>query len=197
MQFQGRTNEYLLLTDITSQNCHILNEPIESSLSILWTQEEGTELIIDGITYTLAKNQVIFLTEFHKVEVIKVNSIRFIRFNRSFYCILDHDNEVSCKGLLFYGASTVPSISLPEEELEKFETLWTMFKIEMKSRDSLQIEMLQMMLKRLIILCTRLIKEQNQQSQLELPTLDLIREFNFLVEIHFKEKHNETKKRES
>ena len=64
-----------------------------------------------------------------------------------------------------------------------------MFKIEMKSRDSLQIEMLQMMLKRLIILCTRLIKEQNQQSQLELPTLDLIREFNFLVEIHFKEKH--------
>jgi len=192
MLFQGKANEYLLLQDITPQNYHLLNESIESGqsvLSVLWSQEAGTELIIDGIPYTLEKNQLIFLTEFHQVKVKKVTSTRLIRFNRLFYCILDHDNEVSCKGLLFFGASKVPSILLPAEEEEKFETLWNMFRIEMKSRDSLQIEMLQMMLKRFIILCTRLIKEQNQQDQLEVSDLNLIREFNFLVESHFKNKH--------
>ena len=154
MQFQGKANEFLLLQDITPQNCHLLNESIESGqsvLSVLWSQEGGTELIIDGIPYTLQKNQLIFLTEFHQVKVQKVKSTRLIRFNRLFYCILEHDNEVSCKGLLFFGASKVPNILLPEEEEEKFETLWNMFRIEMKSRDSLQIEMLQMMLKRFII----------------------------------------------
>ncbi|MEM8906937.1 MAG: hypothetical protein AAGD05_03745, partial [Bacteroidota bacterium] len=178
MQFQGKTNEYLSLVDISSENCHLLKSALESSLSILWNLEAGTELIIDGVSYSLEANEVIFLTEFHKVETLKVKPMRMVRFNRSFYCILDHDSEVSCKGLLFYGASTVPRIALPEAELEKFEIFWKMFNLEMQSRDKLQIEMLQMMLKRFIILCTRLIKEQNHQIQLEHHTIDLIREFN-------------------
>ncbi|MEM9819537.1 MAG: helix-turn-helix domain-containing protein [Bacteroidota bacterium] len=189
MQFLGKADEYLLLQAITADNCHLLKAHIESSLSILWNQEAGTTLLVDGVSHTLAKNQLIFLTEFHQVKVLKVNTIRLIKFNKPFYCILDHDNEVSCKGLLFFGASRLPSIHLPKEEEEKFETLWNMFRLEMQSRDSLQIEMLQMMLKRLIILCTRISKEQNQQDGLEVSSLDLIREFNFLVETHFKSKH--------
>lgn len=64
-----------------------------------------------------------------------------------------------------------------------------MFLIEMQSKDDLQIEMLQMMLKRLLILCTRLYKEQRQLAPLAKNNLDLVREFNFLVESHFKIKH--------
>jgi hypothetical protein len=59
---------------------------------------------------------------------------------------------------LFFGASQFPKITIPEEE--KFEILWKMFAIEMESKDDLQNDMLLMMLKRLLILCTRIYKEQ-------------------------------------
>jgi len=63
-----------------------------------------------------------------------------------------------------------------------------MFLLEMASKDKLQIEMLQMMLTRLIILCTRLRKEQGEVL-LDTETHDVVREFNYLVETHFKTKH--------
>jgi hypothetical protein len=84
-----------------------------------------------------------------------------IHFNRAFYCIADHDSEVGCKDF-FFGASQFPKITIPNEELEKFEILWKMFAIEMESKDDLQNDMLLMMLKRLLILCTRIYKEQTE-----------------------------------
>ena len=59
----------------------------------------------------------------------------------------------------------------------------------MQSKDELQLEMLQMMLKRFIILCTRIHKSQNNISKLDDKEVNIIREFNFLVEQHFKTKH--------
>ncbi len=189
MLFTGKTEEFLLLKDITPENCDILKDQLESSLSILWSQGADSCLIIDEVEHCIGKNQLIFLTEFHRVQVKKVDQLRLIRFNRPFYCVRDHDNEVGCKGILFYGASRVPIINIPTEEIEKFETLWKMFILEMKSRDTLQIEMLQMMLTRLIILCTRLIKEQTNVHQLDKETHDIVRSFNYLVETNFKSKH--------
>lgn len=189
MKFIGITEEYLILKDIGTDNHDILKEKIKSSLSILWNTEGESVLLIDKVEYRLKKDQLIFLTEFHNVEIKKIDMLRMVRFNRPFYCIKDHDNEIGCKGVLFYGASKVPIVNIPDDELEKFELLWKMFKIEMQSRDKLQIEMLQMMLKRFIILCTRLRKEQGE-VQLDKETHDVVREFNFLVEMHFKTKHS-------
>ena len=142
-----------------------------------------------GKTQRFRQNQIICLTEFHKVEPKYIGTTRFLRFNRPFYCILDHDVEVSCKGVLFFGASQLPIIDIPSDELEKFETLWKMFSIEMQSNDNLQMDMLQMMLKRYLILCTRLYKTQSNYPTQKIET-DIIREFNFLVEKHFKTKHS-------
>ena len=88
----------------------------------------------------------------------------------------------------YSGASQLPIIQIPVEATEQFETLWNMFTIEMESDDNLQIDMLQMMLKRYLILCTRLFKEQEQYPK-ENKESDIVREFNFLVEKYFKTKH--------
>lgn len=186
MQFEGKANEYLIVTEITSENYNALTKPLDVGLTILWNREMGACLNVDGIDYVLSVNQLIFLTEFHRVEVKKANTLRLVRFNRPFYCVIDHDAEVSCKGLLFFGASQVPVIDIPGQELERFEILWNMLSIEMQSRDNLQFEMLQMMLKRLIILCTRLFKKQHSANQLKKNQLDIVREYNFLVEKHYK-----------
>jgi len=189
MKFVGKTKEYLVLDTIDSQNFNVLNEVIESSLSILWFESNNNILIIDGNSCVFNKNEIVFLTEFHKLKIETVNKIRFIRFNRPFYCVIDHDSEVGCKGILFFGASQLPIIQIPHEEQEQFETLWKMFSIEMTSNDNLQIDMLQTMLKRYLILCTRLFKAQSNYPN-EKIALDLVRAFNFLVEQHFKTKHS-------
>lgn len=189
MKFIGNTNEYLQLKTLEQCDCSVFGELVEGSLTILWFQGDANELVIDGKLYTFNKNQIVFLTEFHQVSVNHLESTRFLRFNRPFYCVIDHDTEVGCKGLLFFGASQLPIITIPEKDQLQFETLWTMFSIEMESKDNLQIDMLQMMLKRYLILCTRIFKTQDQFPEEKVET-DLIRDFNFLVEQHFKTKHS-------
>lgn len=188
MRFIGTTNEYLQLQTLEKENCDVLEQTIEGSLTVLWFESDFNKLIVDGQEYVFSKNQIVFLTEFHKVIVKTIDRIRFLRFNRPFYCVLDHDIEVGCKGILFFGASQLPFIKILDEDKEQFETLWKMFNIEMKSKDNLQIDMLQMMLKRYLILCTRLFKSQAHYPN-EKVALDIVREFNFLVEQHFKAKH--------
>ncbi len=188
MKFTGNTNEFIELKQLAIPDCAIFNNPEASSLTVLWFLADGNELVIDGKNYVFNKNQIVFLTEFHKIKVIKKGEIKFLRFNRPFYCIIDHDDEVSCKGLLFFGASQVPVITIPDEDVTHFELVWNMFMIEMKSEDNLQIAMLQMMLKRYLILCARLYKRQEHFPK-ETKKTDIIREFNFLVESHFKTKH--------
>jgi len=83
----------------------------------------------------------------------------------------------------------LPIFQIPIDDIDKFEVLWKMFEIEMQSKDELQLEMLQSLLKRLIILCTRIYKRQNNFLELNTKETDIIREYNYLVEIYFKTKH--------
>lgn len=190
MEYKGHTDEYLLLVEITPDNCHLLKKPATQEQSLLWMTAGGNQLNIDGRDYTFEENEVVCLTQFHRLSAKKVSSLRMVRFNRPFFCVIDRDSEVGCKGILFFGASQLPVFRIPADELEKFDILWRMFCLEMQSRDSLQIEMLQMMLKRLLILSTRLYKAQKMAgTATEGTQMDLIREYNFLVEQHFRTKH--------
>ena len=188
MKFIGNTEEFIELKTLETPTCTNFRKPQGSSLTVLWFLSENNEFIIDGKTHFFSKNQIVFFTEFHKVNAIKIGTTNYLRFSRSFYCVIDHDTEVSCKGLLFFGSSQLPIIQIPDEEAEHFKTLWKMFNIEMNLKDNLQIEMLQMMLKRYLILCTRLYKAQQQYPSKKNDS-DIIREFNFLVEQHFKTIH--------
>lgn len=188
MKIKGKIDDFIELKELGIPDCGIFDSPEVSSLTILWFQTDYNEFIIDGKSYLFTKNQIIFLTEFHKIKVIKKGEIKFLRFNRPFFCVIDHDIEISCKGILFFGASQVPIINIPNKGIDHFQILWKMFSIEMQSKDNLQISMLQMMLKRYLILCTRLYKEQHQFSKIKKET-DIIREFNFLVEQHYNIKH--------
>ena len=190
MKFEGPNDSFIEVLDITANNSGLLDESKENELSLLWFQSDDNKLFIDTAPFLLNTNDIVSLTEFHKIEVEKLSKAVLIRCNRPFYCIVDHDSEVSCKGILYYGASSVPVISLSAEEEETLRTVLKMFKIEMASKDNLQLEMLQMMLKRMLILCARIYKVQNENYQDTTPNVDIIREYNYLVEQHFKTKHS-------
>lgn len=189
MIYEGPSAEKFQIEPIDASSCFILKEKNPNELTFLWLNEDAI-LLIDGMEHRLKTNQAVCLTEFHRVEVKKIAKARMIRFNRAFFCILDHDSEVGCKGVLFFGSAETPIFNLSPLEAEKLEALWKVFEMEIKEhRDPLQLEMLQILLKRLLILCTRIYKAQHNLEDLDRGQMDLLREFNYLVEMHYKTKH--------
>ncbi|SHI33149.1 helix-turn-helix domain-containing protein [Aquimarina spongiae] len=188
MKFTGSTEEFIYLDTIDHTSCEVLKQKVKSSLTVLWFKSDENILRIDGEEVAFQKDQIVFLTEFHHLEPVKIVTIRVLRFNRSFYCVLDHDSDVGCKGVLFFGAAQLPVVSISSEELYKFNTVWEMFVLEINSRDKLQQESLQVMLKRFLILCVRLYTQEKQYPN-EKKEINLIREYNFLIEQYFKSKH--------
>ncbi|KIX21524.1 hypothetical protein SY27_07425 [Flavobacterium sp. 316] len=189
MEFRGQNDEYLLVTTVKKESEKDINKNNEHSLCIFWNEFKDTKLIIDNVDYILKKDEVMFLTEFHKANISEINTLNVIKFNRNFYCLDNHDSEIGCKGVLFFGTSQVPTIFLNEENSAAISLLWKVFINELKATDELQGEMLQMLLKRFLILCTRIYKEQKKINLVGETKMDIIRNFSFLVEVHYKSKH--------
>lgn len=162
----------------------------EWTIKFLWNRNtKPVRIRIDDQPVDIRPGQISTVTYLHRVDYLPSElPLTAFTFNREFYCISDHDREVSCNGILFFGAQEIPVISIPDDQLEKFETLYKVFIDEFTNRDHIQGEMLQMLLKRLIILTTRLAKEQLIPNQLNSEQIELIRKFNYLVDLHFREK---------
>lgn len=192
MKYTGQNTENFEILNINHQNVHHINSIEEDGLSLIWFTDNINTIRIDSYEHTFKKNQIICLTEFNKIEYLQITGCKILAFNKGFYCVLNHDSEVSCKGILYYGSQQLPIINLTTEDADILTTVWKMLEIEMKSRDELQLEMLQMMLKRILILTTRAYKKQVGFADLETEKVDIIRDYHFLVEKHFATKHSVT-----
>lgn len=160
------------------------------TIKFLWNRNNCPLVIqIDGMDLELLPNQIITVTYLQHVSYSETElPLSAILFNREFYCISDHDSEVSCNGILFFGTQDIPIITIPEGQLNKFNLLHDMFIEEFSTPDNIQGDMLQMLLKRMIIMSTRLAKEQLIVKTLGNDHIDTIRKFNFLVDLHYKTK---------
>lgn len=189
MLFQGPNEELLQIETVSAKEIGSISRTFAKAYTALWNVSGTARLLVDGIDYTVPPGEVVFLSASHRLAPASVGKMRVIRFNSPFYCIVNHDREVGCKGLLFYGTAHLPFIGLESDDAEQFELLWQMFNMEMLASDELKMEMLQMLLRRFMIRCTRLYKEQNDFEGLDGSRYDLVREFNFQVELHFRSKH--------
>jgi len=177
---------------LTDFNCASSQQVLQRKgcYKILWAKDNTINLSIDGYKITLKQHEVIFCTPLNILEIsVSQKGIISFVFNREFYCIRDHDREVSCNGFLFYGSAQPPIVSLNLKEQESFKMLYYFFKEEFEYADHIQGEMLRVLLKRLLIKSTRLIKERIPDPNLTNDKIDLIRRYNILVEKHFREKH--------
>lgn len=155
------------------------------------TKAIKAEFIIDDVPYSLESNSVLTLTTAQYVKFISGKDLVVYQFNREFYCIKDHDREVSCSGLLFFGNIHTPIINLNAEESKKLNLLHEVFMDEIETKDTIQAEMLRMLMARFIIICTRLLKtKQGYVERSKSTKVDLLREFNMLVDAHFKTEHS-------
>lgn len=189
MVFVNNTKERLTILELDNTNTDLVFDVRETDMTFIWNTGEKMDITVDRIPYTLKKHQIIFLTEFHKIDRIELDSARMVRFNQPFYCIVNHDNEVGSKGLLFFGASGVPVISVEEAKVRDFELTWEIFCAEMRKNELLQQDMLQAILKRMLILSVRILIQSTGFHKLDKRQGDIVREFYFLVEKHFAQQH--------
>ena len=59
------------------------------------------------------------------------------RFNREFYCIVDHDREVSCVGLLFYGSHGTTVLEPGDDDQRRLSALLPVFEDEFGAVDTI------------------------------------------------------------
>lgn len=159
-------------------------------LTIALNGEHSQDIIINGITHKFPPYSIIPLVSAQDYSFERPELITAWQYSRDFYCNMDSYFEISCFGLLFFGYRGSQFLQLSEPGREKFTALQQLFIEEFQTVDTIQTDMLQMLLKRLIILTTRLAKEQYLAGKIyEEEKFDLIRQFNILVDQDFKTQH--------
>ncbi len=165
------------------------NSKLLEFFTFIWVKEGLAEFIVDSIPVMLSEGQIIALTTAQHFQFLHGDDLVVYQFNREFYCIKDHDKEVSCNGLLFFGDHSTPIITLDPIESEKFDMLHKIFLDELQTKDTIQAEMLRMLMARFIIKTTRIFKAHKGVTDSEKQT-NLFRSFNQLVETHFRKEHS-------
>jgi len=162
----------------------------EKLLTLAWNRGHVQEITIDNLPYKFPANTIHCLMTSENFHFEQPENIVAWQFSREFYCVVDHDKEVSCVGFIFYGPPQKMFIRLTEHDQRQIEMILQMLQDEFETRDHIQGEMMRVLLKRLIIIVTRLAKGQYINEK-ELPgdKLDIIRKYNFLVETHYKKEH--------
>ncbi len=115
----------------------------------------------------------------------------FIFYNRDFYCIQIHDEEVACDGLLYNNINNMPMTAVPEPDAAFINHVFSQIEHEFTFEDSSQEEMLRTYLKQILIKSTRLWKKQHLNGVLtdKANDPDTFRQFTQLVDANYKQKH--------
>jgi len=166
------------------------SHPYKKDISILFVPS-GSHLLIDFNEFITTK-PTLFFCGYQRIQILKGLDITVLNYNRDFYCIQIHDAEVACDGLLFNNAGQFPATELSPKEHQTIQNLFSEIGKELELKDSSMEEMVRILLKQIIIRATRLWKEQQLPFQVtEIPAeVEFYRNFNQLVEIHFKKWHS-------
>ncbi|MNJ85983.1 HTH-type transcriptional activator Btr [compost metagenome] len=181
----------LIPVDEKSVN-QINSETYKQYIKVLFLSE-GYRLQIDLHEYTVNQPSLFFVTpnQYLRLNETGIDGAYFIFYNRDFYCIQIHDNEVACDGLLFNNIHNMPMVMLDEEEAPFFTYIFKQMADEFGLKDNSLEEMIRTYLKQLFIKSARLWKIQNLDKELVQQNNDLefFRKFTLLVEEHYKQKH--------
>jgi AraC family transcriptional activator of pobA len=158
--------------------------------TIAWNHGQKQTITIDGVPHDFMPHTIIPLMFDQSFFFERPGDVVAWQFNREFYCIIDHDAEVSCVGFLFCMSDQL-FISLDDPAQYKLKLLMDVFVQELNTRDNIQYDMLTMLLKRLIITITLLARSKYVPDiKLHDQRLDIFRKFNILVEGNFRTEHS-------
>ncbi len=155
----------------------------------------GYTLTVDFSVYETKNPTLLFINTNQYLDIQSANehTAFLIHYNRDFYCIQIHDEEVACDGLLFNNIFEIPTVDLQDDEIRVISQLFAQIGDELHVQDRSSEEMIRTYLKQIIIRATRQWKKQNLKNEkLDLVSTDqdFFRNFSRLVNIHYREKHS-------
>lgn len=152
----------------------------------IWVRKGFVTLEIDHQEILLVQNDVISLTHLQHLGFKSIDGEYLVLlFNSNFYCIYGNDHEVSCSGFLFNGSSHLVRFTLNEEEQQELNNITNALESEFTVSDSLQEEMLRILLKRFIIQCTRIARQRLNITREKESGFEIVRKYYNLVDEHF------------
>lgn len=181
------------MVSVTSETLSGINsEEYTAYIKIIYLPK-GYVVKVDFTIYHSEGPSIFFVSPNQVLELIKLGEQPgyFIFYNRDFYCIQIHDEEVACDGLLFNNSRNMPMTELADTESTFIDYLFAQIEDEFEVNESSQEEMIRTYLKQLLIKSTRLWKKQHLDNTVveQNTDLDLFRRFMLLIEKHYKEKH--------
>lgn len=179
---------------VNNQSIQAINSDLYKNYIKILYLPKGYKLKIDFNTFTTKQSTLFFISpnQFLQINHSGSDSGHFIFYNRDFYCIQIHDEEVACDGLLFNNIANMPMTTVAKEEDTHIEYFFKQIKSEFNLNDTAQEEMIRTYLKQLFIKSARLWKSQHlDKIHLQQDTdLEFFRKFTRLVETHYKQMHS-------
>lgn len=189
----NNNSKTLGLLRVSQPQTEAINGPAYKEYIKILYLPAGYKLRVDFANYETQRPTLFFISpnQYLELEAAGEESGYFIFYNRDFYCIQIHDQEVACDGLLFNNVRNMPKVELSDGENAFLGGLVNEMIGEFNLNDPSLEEMVRTYLKQLLIRATRSWKRQHlthevtdQQSDLE-----FFRKFTRLVEEHYKAKH--------
>lgn len=162
---------------------------IADHIKILFIPKEAI-IQIDFQEFKMETDALLFINPKVIIKPCETVNGQLIYFNRDFYCIEIHDQEVACDGILYNNVFEIPFIKLDEIQSKDIQNIIQEIQSEMKNEDANTEEMLRILLKLIILKSTRIWKQQHQLADENKHTdVQFLRRFSKLVEQHYKTHH--------
>lgn len=162
--------------------------------SIIWVQEGTGALKADFAEYSLDQNKMLFFIPFQPFSISGSVKGVMMNFHPDFFCIIKHQKEVACDGILFNNLHNPPLLEIPENEVPRFNLLIEQIKQEVLFAGVAQYDLLVSYLKIFLINATR-IKVQQHAGTDEIGGAavnepGVLQEFKDAIEKHFRTLHS-------
>jgi AraC-like DNA-binding protein len=162
---------------------------IADHIKILFIPREAN-IQVDFQKFKMETDALLFINPKVILKPCKTIGGQLIHFNRDFYCVEIHDQEVACDGILYNNVFEVPFIALDENQSKEIQTILQEVHAEMKNEDASTEEMLRILLKMIILKSIRIWKQQHQLAEnSQQSDVQFLRRFSKLVEQHYKTHH--------
>jgi len=162
---------------------------LDDHIKILFIPKEAV-IQVDFQVFRMETDALLFINPKVILKPCEKVAGQLIHFNRDFYCVEIHDQEVACDGILYNNVFEVPFIALDEHQSEEIQAILRDIRAEMKHEDASTEEMLRILVKFIILKSIRIWKQQHQLAENDRQgDVQFLRTFSKLVEKHYRTHH--------
>ncbi len=163
--------------------------------SVIWVKKGRGDIRANFSEYGFKEDMLFAFSPFEPFMFMPNDEFEgvVLNFHPDFYCIHQHQEEVSCRGVLFHNIFQLPYVILSDEEKQIMSMLIQQINAEMTNPRLAQHEAIVCLMKLFLICGSRLKTKQQLEAQKATgggKDPKMIKDLRIHIEGHFKTKHS-------